>query len=231
MSLAKLLIDRGHMVMFSDFSLKALIQDWREDLLGPNPFVKTAEISNRFLLRFDPAMLSACPSAQLQKLGELASDGKAQLQAMPNTIAFSVKWSKADCNAYKCKVLTVMTELDGRDACPAPGEGCEVSAHRGWAGHVLLTYPSGGQLLASAGHWVELSRLDVTEANLLQAASAFGAAFSGEVISSMAMCSTPQERQQTVQAYSSQMIQQCIPCSYSAPMSSPAPPSGQPRTL
>merc|ERR1712086_805144 len=74
--LVKRLLDRGHMVMFSDFSLKALIHDWREDLLGPHPFVKVRTLGQSFRLGFDPAALSACPSAQLQKLGELAVMGK-----------------------------------------------------------------------------------------------------------------------------------------------------------
>jgi hypothetical protein len=37
----KLIIDRGHMAMFSDFALKALIHNWNEEYeLGPNPFVQ-----------------------------------------------------------------------------------------------------------------------------------------------------------------------------------------------
>ncbi len=38
----KIVLDKGHMVMFSDFSLKALINDWDSNLLGPNPFIKTS---------------------------------------------------------------------------------------------------------------------------------------------------------------------------------------------
>lgn len=226
MGLVKRLLDQGHMVMFSDFSLKALIKDWKEDLLGPNPFVKTTELNSSFQLRFDPAVLSACPSAQLQKLGELASNGKAELHAMRNTIAFSVKWRKADCSAYKCEVLTVMTKLDGQPACPVPGEDCEASGHCGLAGHVLLTYPSGGRLLASAGHWVELSRLDVTEASLLQAAAAYGATYQGEVQASLSSCTSAAERQRTLQSYSCQIVQQSAPCSYSRRSSPPVQPRG-----
>lgn len=230
----KQLLDRGHMVMFSDFSLKALIKNWREDLLGPNPFVKTSEFGGSFKLRFDPAVLGSCPSAQLQKLGELSSDGKAELHALPSTIAFSVRWSKADCSAYDCKVLTVMTELNGEPARPVPGEGCDVGGHhRGFAGHALLTYPSGGRLLASAGHWVELCRLDVTEANLLQAAASYGAAFQNEVQASMASCTTAEQKSKTLQTYGSQMVQQASPCSYSLPIRQPqsAPPRLAPAPL
>jgi hypothetical protein len=228
LGLVKKVLDRGHMVMFSDFSLKALIRDWKEGLLGPHPFLKVTEFHSSFKLGFDPASLSACPSAQLQKLGELASDGKASLHALGGTIAFTVNWLKADCTAYDCKVLTVMTELDGRQAQPPPGQECEAGGCRGLAGHILLTYPSGGKLLASAGHWVELSRLDVTEANFYQAAASYGAAFQAEIQQSMASCQNTEQVRQTVQAYSSQMIQQTAPCSYSmapmAPIHNTAPP-------
>ena len=50
---------------------------------------------------------------------------------------------------------------------PVSNQDCEVQADglgmmKGCAGHVLLTYPSGGNLVASAGHWIELSRLDTS---------------------------------------------------------------------
>ena len=36
----RILMDKGHMAMFSDFSLKALINSWDEKYnLGPNPFL------------------------------------------------------------------------------------------------------------------------------------------------------------------------------------------------
>jgi len=215
MDLVKRLIDHGYMVMFSDFSLKALIKNWKENLLGPNPFVKCTEFGGSFKLAFDPMVLSTCPSAQLQKLGELASNGKAELHALPGTIAFSVQWSKADCSAYECKVLTTMTRFEGQAVCPSAGQGCEAGGRRGWAGHVLLTYPSGGKLLASAGHWVELSKLDVTEAALLQAAAGFGTDYQAEVQQSLSACVSAADRQRTVQSYSSMMVQQSSPCSYS----------------
>lgn len=216
MNLVKRILDRGHMVMFSDFSLKALIKEWKNDLLGPNPFIKVSEFGGTFQLRFDPAMLQECPSAQLQKLGELASDGKADLHAMGGTIAFSVDWTKADCSAYRCQVLTVMAETNGHPVpAPVPQQTCEVGGYRGWAGHVLLSYPSGGRLIASAGHWVELTRLDVNEADLLRAAASYGAAFSSQVQASMSSCVSDADRQRTIQTYSSQIVQQSSPASYS----------------
>merc|ERR1712216_171837 len=115
-----------------------------------------------------------------------------------------------------------MTEHDGNTAQPTPGTGCDIGAHRGWAGHVLLTYPSGGRILASAGHWVELSRIDVSETDLHQAAASFGAAFQSEVQGSLAACATPAERQHTVQMYSAQMVQQSLPSMYSGSANRPS---------
>jgi len=46
----------------------------------------------------------------------------------------------------------------------------KATAASGSAGHVLLEYKSGGKLLTSATHWIELQKLDVSEAALLQAA-------------------------------------------------------------
>ena len=40
--------------MFSDFSLKALIHEWNEEYLGPNPFVKIGDVSETVELHFDP---------------------------------------------------------------------------------------------------------------------------------------------------------------------------------
>merc|ERR1712224_1156939 len=64
--LVKTLLDKGFMVMFSDFSLKSLIADWREDVLGPNPFVRVSSFDSSFKLCFDPSELQSCASAQLQ---------------------------------------------------------------------------------------------------------------------------------------------------------------------
>ena len=50
--LLELVIQKGYMAMFSDFSLKALIAQWREKSLGPNPFSNFSEHSSNFTLNF-----------------------------------------------------------------------------------------------------------------------------------------------------------------------------------
>lgn len=70
-------------VMFSDFSLKALIADWKEPLLGPNPFKNVGGFSGKFELRFDCETLKNCPSAQLVTVAGLCSEGVAQVGVCP----------------------------------------------------------------------------------------------------------------------------------------------------
>lgn len=58
MKLVAHVIQGKHMAMFSDFSLKALISQWDEHILGSNPFKKmSTEFSETVVLKFDPATL------------------------------------------------------------------------------------------------------------------------------------------------------------------------------
>jgi hypothetical protein len=67
-----MILDKGYMAMFSDFSLKSLIAQWDEHLLGLNPFKHNGGASGGTELRFDPVKLINSPSAQLQIIGDLA---------------------------------------------------------------------------------------------------------------------------------------------------------------
>lgn len=65
---------------------------------------------------------------------------------------------------------------DSRDRCGYPeammckiGEGDQ--AKTGMAGHVTLTYASGGQLVTSMGHWIELTRINTSEEELFRVAA------------------------------------------------------------
>merc|ERR1711879_1064072 len=163
MDLMQLLLERGHMVMCSDFSLKALIKQWSERRLGPNPFVKIGDFGGSFQLHFDPDMLAQCPSSQLQKAGAMSSDGSARLHAMSNTIAYTVDKRKADTSAYTLQVLTVASGMSGANLEALPSHlTCEVAGHRG-----------------------------VTEERLLHVAEAsYGEAYSAEVRAQFASCAT-----------------------------------------
>jgi len=213
----KMLLDRGHMVMCSDFSLKALIGSWNDSLLGPNPFKTLGDFGGHFELSFDPVMLAQCPSAQLQQVGELCCSGKAHVEAMSSTICYTVLPSVyTSTTAYRLEVLTVATHIEGFDLAQHHADFCGIGDAAGAAGHVLLTYPSGGRLLTSAGHWIELQRLDVSlEGLLVAAASRYGAAEGDRMRSEMADLSLT-EQSERVQCYSRQYVQSSTPCRYSS---------------
>jgi len=211
-------LGRGSMVMASDFSLKALIKDWDEALLGPNPFVKVGTFSHKMKLEFDASTLAECPSSQLQKVGELCADkGHAVVSAMSDTIAYTVNPAKASHDAYHLRVLTIVTEMSGVniDSAVPASMRCGIGAKYGSAGHVMLTYPSGGTLLTSAGHWLELVNMDVNMDNLRSAyTKEYGSAVSERMMRDLSIESDSFEvRQGKIQSYAKDLVQKSAPCS------------------
>lgn len=76
--------------MFSDFSLKALIGLWDEEILGPNPYQQVDETSDTILLNFNGEDLIESPSSQLQVVGKLAENGSLQVSVLGGTIVYGV---------------------------------------------------------------------------------------------------------------------------------------------
>ena len=107
----KMILDRKHMAMFSDFSLKALINEWNPDMLGPNPFKNIGETNEPFELHFKPEELEKSPSAQLQIVGEMAEGGKCNVDCMPSTILYTVDQHVKFEGFYDLKVLTVASNV------------------------------------------------------------------------------------------------------------------------
>jgi len=204
------------MVMCSDFSLKALIKQWCPRRLGPNPFVKVGEFGGTMNIKFDSARVAECPSQQLQKAGELSESGTATIHAMSGTIVYTVDKTVGTGDRYDLEVLSVATCSKRWDL--PQNQVCTIGDSTGTAGHVILSYrsrvDSPGLLLTSAGHWVELVKLDnVSEEKLLQSASCtYGAAYAQNWSMQMASASTPQMRSDLCQSFAQQMVQQSSPC-------------------
>ena len=210
-------LQSGFSVMCSDFSLKALIKEWSPELLGPNPFTRVnCDCDERFQLEFFPEHLKdENVPQQLQVVGELcASDGKAVVSALGDTIVYTVNPRRAETEAYQLKVLTVVTDWTGTKM-PAAME-CEIQQgdvkKRGAAGHVALSYPSGGQLITSMGHWIELTRINTFEESIMQvAARNFGDLELRKHVIELDGARTEVDRQRCVQKLSKQMIQKSVP--------------------
>ena len=153
------------MVMFSDFSLKALINDWDPAVLGKNPFKRTGQTSGHAKLKFVPGVLKESPSTQLQLVGDLVESGEVNIHCAGNTIRYSVDKAAIDEAAYALEVLTV--NVTG--GVPQ-NLTLQMKGETGDAGHVLLRYKNGGTLLTSMGHWIELMKIDPSEKTMFEVA-------------------------------------------------------------
>lgn len=213
-------LSRGSFVMASDFSLKAIIKEWKQEHLGPLPFVQLPGGCNTsFDLGFDSADLITAPSAQLNVVGQLCADGKAASRAMGGTIVYAIDKVGAEAAGaagVTLQVLTVVEKVDGMNTSTDPRfkhHLCTAGGSCGVAGHVLLTYPSGGRLLTSMGHWIELTKLHgCTEESVLQAAERRGAAYSRAIREELDSCATQSERDRALQRCGAQLVQNAAPC-------------------
>jgi len=224
MQLAGLAVQQGFTVMFSDFSLKALLAEWSEDQLGPNPFMKLQAhtCNHQFILDFLPSELKNDDvPQQLQVVGELCSEqGRAVVAAMGDTIVYTLNPQRAPTQRYKVNVLTVASKIEGCLDVPealkcSVGSGSDEK--RGAAGHVTLTYESGGQLVTSMGHWIELTRLNTSEEAVMKvAAQYYGVQEQIAFHTEFSSYSSVQERSDCVQKWSKKMVQQSMPSSMKA---------------
>lgn len=96
----------------------------------------------------------------------MAEGGRCNIHAAGGTIVYCVNSKNLNHNVYKLQVLTVVTTI------PAPKRhlSSKIGEFEGSAGHVLLKYPSGGMILTSMGHWVELMKIDTSEKKLFEVA-------------------------------------------------------------
>jgi hypothetical protein len=203
------LLKRGHMVMCSDFAVKALINDWKESKLGPRLFSNVGECDNAIELKFKAQVLKDCPSAQLNIVGDLCPEGKACIHALGGTVVVGLDQALSDTNDFKLNVLTIATNMDYRDGPLA----YSIDGQKGTIGHALLEYPSGGILLISAGHWIELSNLNVNIDGLKKVADSYGVKYSAQMESISRMNETEQKVE--YQKMAKQFIQQNSACKYS----------------
>lgn len=206
--------------MCSDFSLKSLIFGWSEEELGPNPFSKVGTCDRQFCLEFVPSELQdeEVPQ-QLQVVGELCADkGKAIVAAMSDTIVYTVRPDRLKTEAYDLKVLTIVTDMASPQITPQEAEACKCSISEGstkktgWAGHVTLSYPSGGQLITSMGHWMELSKVDTSLESVMRvAARNFGDEEAESFQKELAGARTEAERNSYVQKRAYSMVTKSVP--------------------
>jgi hypothetical protein len=129
-----IVISRGYMAMFSDFSLKALINEWDEKTLGPNPFVKVGETGETIKMKFDKDQLLACPSSQLQAVARLSTTDEISVHAMGGTIQYAVDQKREQTNLYEVEVLTLASNFPA----PSPHLWSSLKGYKSLPAHVLM---------------------------------------------------------------------------------------------
>jgi hypothetical protein len=92
-------------------------------------------------------------------------DGMCEIHCAGNTILYTVDKECIDTR-YQLQVLTIRITHDNLP----PAYRHEIGGNSGDAGHVLLRYPSGGMILTSMGHWIELMKIDPSENKLFEVA-------------------------------------------------------------
>jgi hypothetical protein len=243
----KFLLDHGHGTMFSDFSLKALIGTWDEELLGPCPFARVGTFSNSMNLVFNPKNLLDCPSQQLQIVGKLSTNGICAVSAMSSTILYAVDHTKLEHDKYILNNLSMVTGINNTNV-----EGLEsfgivnvldypkaeyefkinfdsedlkeseddddatiknkksfqsIAAMSGFAGHTFLGYPTGGYIITSCGHWIELMNLGgVSENALREVSGGFGISETESCDAMLSSCNTQEEKDNALQTLAQQYV-------------------------
>jgi hypothetical protein len=156
-------IKRGYYIMFADFSLKALINEWNEEILGPNPLVNIGCNNSKMMLEFDPEQLKNCESVQLQSVGKICPKGELKLSCMSETIVVGLDKTKIeDQKIYKYETLTIAINHEEYNPEDYNEKYMYYHLHgnRGTLGHASFKYESGSVLFVSAGHWIELHEID-----------------------------------------------------------------------
>ena len=216
------LLERGHMVMCSDFAVRALINDWGKTL-GPNPFVILGECRTFIELSFSPKALEESPSKQLQMVGQLCQTGKSFIDDVwPRTIVLGIDTTKIENELYTVSVLTIVTNTDGYDINSKKEYSWTIDDETGPVGHVLLKYKTGGMLLLTAVHWIELSKLNVNIHNLEEVALKNYGENHGylEKINEIKNTEDEGERQTKINKMACKFVQQTAACNYSTNLKS-----------
>jgi len=96
----------------------------------------------------------------------------------------------------------------------------EINGIKGAVGHAIVKYKSGGSMILSAGHWIELSHLDVKLENLEFVSKNVYNNFFDKEIENIKNCNSTTEQEKTTQTrkLASQFIQQTCNNQYSQKM-------------
>lgn len=106
-----LIFEKKCFVLFSDFSLKALINCWNEEIFGLNPFIRYDDLKiGHVKIIFEKEKFKNSNLKQLQVISELVSTeeeiGNIYLKVLEETISFGIKEELLNTEFYNIQILS-----------------------------------------------------------------------------------------------------------------------------
>ena len=152
-------LDMGYMVMFSCYSSASLINDWDEKIIGNNPFLHCGNCAGQMALVFEKEPLANCESKQLQMVAELSQTNRITVDASGAPI-IGINYIKTDTSDY---ILQILTVADNTSNLLPQDKNCSayIGSTNGCVGHTILKFKSGGIMIISAGHWIQLKNISI----------------------------------------------------------------------
>lgn len=156
---------KGYVAMFSDFALKALIDNWDESLLGAKPYINVGSRDDAFKLLFSREHVAESECYQLKSMAQLSTTDSINIHALKDTIEYTIDQEVYNKETpYELQVETVVVNDKYKS------KYCQTTDKKyyGLAGHTILKYSSGGLIITSNGHFIELTKLDTSIEKVLQ---------------------------------------------------------------
>jgi hypothetical protein len=146
---------------------------------------------------------------------------------------------RTNSKMFKFDILSIASRLDGTyvaelpdvvssptvkayanhskpQVCASKVKKTSIGERDGYIGHATLTYPSGGILLVSTSHWIEISRIHADHDSTLYAIQMqFGIGYREMIEIDLAAADADSERDAIIQRAAQQLIQSSAPSSYS----------------
>ena len=87
----------------------------------------------------------------------MAEDGKCHVETLPGTILYGIN-PEVKSELYDLELLTIAKDLKLSNEKYL----VKIDENIGAVGHTLLRYKSGGMLITSMSHWIELMKIDTS---------------------------------------------------------------------
>lgn len=174
-----LLFEKKCFILFSDFSLKALINSWNEEMFGLNPFIRYDDFKKgEIKISFEKEKFKNSNLKQLQVISELVSTkeeiGNISVKVLEETISFGFKEELLNTESYNIEILSnIKNELE---EIKETQEFKRRKINKSSIGQAIINFKKKdeqnnieeyGKILVSNSHFCELSEINYNKDSLM----------------------------------------------------------------